>query len=229
MCHLSKCSYIFIPYHKNGGEIHNIKRANKFLQNVTEFGYLETLVTIKIAFTQKEGAVWMLKPGTFRKKKSLALPAAPPIRWKCDLIHVPSDCSRRHKIGSFKVTTKSYSVATQTAEPRRVKTAQNSHRSKVRNAVVVTYSRAVKRERGEFLPWPEACDFVTAAIISVLHFELVTNLLISEYHANSTISNTVFIWNRKKMTAILNNCCAEFCIFFVTPPSLSLSLLAYEL
>lgn len=57
MCHLSKCSYIFIPYHKNGGEIHNIKRANKFLQNVTEFGYLETLVTIKIAFTQKEGAV----------------------------------------------------------------------------------------------------------------------------------------------------------------------------
>jgi hypothetical protein len=44
----------------------------------------------------------------------------------------------RHQIACFKITAKSYNVATRTAEPRRVKAAENSHRSKDSNAVLVT-------------------------------------------------------------------------------------------
>jgi ribosomal protein L23 len=46
--------------------------------------------------------------------------------------------SSRHQIACFKVKSKSCNVATRTAEPRRVKTAQNSQRSKASSAVVVT-------------------------------------------------------------------------------------------
>jgi hypothetical protein len=42
----------------------------------------------------------------------------------------------RHQIARFKVTEKLYNVATRTAEPRRVKTAQNSQRSKASNVVL---------------------------------------------------------------------------------------------
>jgi hypothetical protein len=49
----------------------------------------------------------------------------------------------RHQTTYFKVTAKSYNVATRTAEPRRVKTAQKSHRIKASNAVLVTI-RAVR-------------------------------------------------------------------------------------
>jgi hypothetical protein len=60
--------------------------------------------------------------------------------------------SSRHQTACFKVTAKWYNVATQTAESRRVKTAQNSQRSKASNALRVTYSRAVWGI--EVLPWP---------------------------------------------------------------------------
>jgi hypothetical protein len=53
--------------------------------------------------------------------------------------------SNRHQIACFKVTAKSYNVATRTAESRRVKTSQ---RSKASNAALVT--------RGL-----EACNLVT--------------------------------------------------------------------
>jgi hypothetical protein len=52
--------------------------------------------------------------------------------------------NNRHQIACFKVTSKSYTVATRTAEPRRVKTAQNSQHSKASNAVLVTWSRVVR-------------------------------------------------------------------------------------
>jgi hypothetical protein len=54
--------------------------------------------------------------------------------------------------GNFKVTTKSYNVATRTAEPRRVKTVHNSHSSKASNSVLLTSSCAVRGS--EVLPWP---------------------------------------------------------------------------
>jgi hypothetical protein len=44
----------------------------------------------------------------------------------------------RHQIACFKVTAKLYSVVTRTAELRRVKTAQNSQRSKASDAVLLT-------------------------------------------------------------------------------------------
>jgi hypothetical protein len=56
-----------------------------------------------------------------------------------------------------------YNVATRTAEPRRAKTAQNSQRSKARDAVLLSKSRAVnvaKSVRGF-----EACNLMTAAIV----------------------------------------------------------------
>jgi hypothetical protein len=46
--------------------------------------------------------------------------------------------SSHHQIVCFKITAKSYNVSTRTADPRRVKTAQNSQCSKVSNAVFVT-------------------------------------------------------------------------------------------
>jgi hypothetical protein len=73
----------------------------------------------------------------------------------------PKHYSSRHQIACFKVTTKSYNVATRTAEPRRMKAAQNSHRS---NAVLLTWSRAVmvvKSFRGL-----ETYNLVTATIVS---------------------------------------------------------------
>jgi hypothetical protein len=47
-------------------------------------------------------------------------------------------CSGRHQIACFNVTEKSYNLATRRAEPKRVKTAQNSHSSKASNAVLLT-------------------------------------------------------------------------------------------
>jgi hypothetical protein len=44
----------------------------------------------------------------------------------------------RHQIACFRVTAKSYNVATRTMERRRVKTAQNSQQSKASNAVLFT-------------------------------------------------------------------------------------------
>jgi hypothetical protein len=49
-----------------------------------------------------------------------------------------SYCSSCHEIACFKVTEKSYNVATWTAERRRVKNAQNSQRRKASNAVLMT-------------------------------------------------------------------------------------------
>jgi hypothetical protein len=46
------------------------------------------------------------------------------------------DCSSRNQFACFNVTAKSYSVTTRTAEPRRVKTAQNSQRIKASNSVL---------------------------------------------------------------------------------------------
>jgi hypothetical protein len=54
------------------------------------------------------------------------------------LTSTPCAISSRHQIERFKVTAKSYNVATRTAKPRRVKTARSSHRSKASNAVLLT-------------------------------------------------------------------------------------------
>jgi hypothetical protein len=70
-----------------------------------------------------------------------------------------------HQIACFKVTSKSYNVATRTAEPRLVKTAQNLQRSKTRNVVLLTYSRAVRG--GESFRGLEACDLVTATFFEI--------------------------------------------------------------
>jgi hypothetical protein len=67
------------------------------------------------------------------------------------------DYSSRHQNPCFKVTAKSYNVATRTSEPRRVKTSQNSQRSKASNAVLVTWSRATRGR--EVLPWPWSIKF----------------------------------------------------------------------
>jgi hypothetical protein len=50
--------------------------------------------------------------------------------------------SSRHQIACFKVTAKSYNVATRAAEPRRVKTARNPRRNKTSNTVLVTVARS---------------------------------------------------------------------------------------
>jgi hypothetical protein len=63
--------------------------------------------------------------------------------------------SSRRQIASFKVTAKSYNVAT--AEPRQVMTVQNSQRSKASNAVLLTLSRAARG--GEVLPLPWSMQF----------------------------------------------------------------------
>jgi hypothetical protein len=68
-------------------------------------------------------------------------------------------CSR-NQISCVKNTEKSYNAATQTAKPRQVRTAQNSHRRKVSNAVPVIWSGAVRES--EVLPWPRNVQFVTA-------------------------------------------------------------------
>jgi hypothetical protein len=44
----------------------------------------------------------------------------------------------RHQIACLKIAAKSYNIARRIAEPRRVKTAQNSQHSKASNAVLVT-------------------------------------------------------------------------------------------
>jgi hypothetical protein len=67
----------------------------------------------------------------------------------CSLVLIYSS---RQQTACFKVTAKSYNVATRTAEPRRVKTTQNAQRSKTSNAVLVTQSSEVSG--GEALPWP---------------------------------------------------------------------------
>jgi hypothetical protein len=60
----------------------------------------------------------------------------------------------RHQIACFRVTAKSYNVSTRTVEPRRVKTTLNSQRSKARNAVLLTWSRAERGGGEKVLPWP---------------------------------------------------------------------------
>jgi hypothetical protein len=66
-----------------------------------------------------------------------------------------------HQTVRFKVTEKSYNAATPTTEHRRAKTAQNSRRTKARNAVLLTFSMVgdggLKSFRGL-----QVCDFVTA-------------------------------------------------------------------
>jgi hypothetical protein len=52
--------------------------------------------------------------------------------------------SIRHQTACVKVTAESYNVSRRTVEPSRVKTAQNSQRSKASNAVLVTWCRAVR-------------------------------------------------------------------------------------
>jgi hypothetical protein len=52
--------------------------------------------------------------------------------------------SRHYQTARFKVTHKSCNVATRTAEPRRVKTAQNLQHSKTSSSVLLPYSRAVR-------------------------------------------------------------------------------------
>jgi hypothetical protein len=69
-----------------------------------------------------------------------------------------------HQITCFKVKSKSCDVPTRTAEPRRVKTAQNSRRSKDSKFVVMSEQRhkgggGVKSFRGL-----EVCNLVMAAI-----------------------------------------------------------------
>jgi hypothetical protein len=61
---------------------------------------------------------------------------------------VSLDYSSRRLIACFKVTAESYNVAIQTAEPKRVKTDQNSQRSKSSNAALATLSRAVRKSWG---------------------------------------------------------------------------------
>jgi hypothetical protein len=76
--------------------------------------------------------------------------------------------SSRHRTAFFKVTAKSCTVATQTAEPRRMKTDQNSHRSTASNAELLTQSNAVGD--GEVLPWSwrmqygDSCENWTSAL-----------------------------------------------------------------
>jgi hypothetical protein len=55
----------------------------------------------------------------------------------------------RHQLACFKVTVKSYNVATRTAEPRRVKTVQNSQRSKASNVVLVTAGAQASEDSSE--------------------------------------------------------------------------------
>jgi hypothetical protein len=55
-------------------------------------------------------------------------------------------------------------VATRTAEPRRVKTAQNSQRSKASNAVLVNYCRTVRGVKS--FHSLEVCNLVTIAIVN---------------------------------------------------------------
>lgn len=62
------------------------------------------------------------------------------MKWESvDRIHLALNGNLRwssHKIAIFKVAAKSRDVATRKAGPRRVKTAQNSFRIKVSNAVL---------------------------------------------------------------------------------------------
>jgi hypothetical protein len=48
------------------------------------------------------------------------------------------DYTSRQQTACFKVTAKAYNVATRTAEPKRVKKAQNSQRNKASNVVFLT-------------------------------------------------------------------------------------------
>jgi hypothetical protein len=70
--------------------------------------------------------------------------------------------STRYRIACFKVTTKSYNVETRAAEPGRVKTAQNLKRSKGSNAVLLTWSRAVRGVKS--FRGLEACNLVTSTV-----------------------------------------------------------------
>jgi hypothetical protein len=69
--------------------------------------------------------------------------------------------SSRHQIACFKVTAKSYNVAARTTEHRRMKTAQNSQRSKASNAVLLTQS-CTERGVGKSFRSVQACNLVTA-------------------------------------------------------------------
>jgi hypothetical protein len=68
-------------------------------------------------------------------------------------------------IACFKVTAKPCSLAVRTAEPRRVKTAQNSQHSKASNTVLLTWSPAVTAAKSFRVL--EACNLVTAAVMHV--------------------------------------------------------------
>jgi hypothetical protein len=65
-------------------------------------------------------------------------------------------------LARFKVTAIPYKIATRAAEFTRVRTPQNSHYSKARNAVLVTWSREVRTEK--FFLSLEACNLVTATV-----------------------------------------------------------------
>jgi hypothetical protein len=72
--------------------------------------------------------------------------------------------SSHHQIACFKVTAKSHNFATQTAEPRRVKTTHNSQGHKASNAVLLT--KAARKGGGCVLSFCgcEACNLVTVTI-----------------------------------------------------------------
>jgi hypothetical protein len=49
----NKTKYIFITYHQNAGQNHNIKLDNKSFKKVAKFKYLEKKVTNKNSFLKK--------------------------------------------------------------------------------------------------------------------------------------------------------------------------------
>jgi hypothetical protein len=85
------------------------------------------------------------------------------------LNEIESGCchySNSDKTACFKVTAKSYNVSTRTAEPRRVNTAQNLHRSKSSNAVPLTYLLQPRSKGGgKSFRVLEACNLVTATTV----------------------------------------------------------------
>lgn len=74
--------------------------------------------------------------------------------WLTNKFHWPSPSS------ILQSHTKTYIIATRSAEDRRLKTAKNSQRSKASNTVLITYSRAVREK--EFVRGLEPCIAATA-------------------------------------------------------------------
>jgi hypothetical protein len=66
-------------------------------------------------------------------------------------------CRNHHHTTCFRITEKSFKVTKRTADPRRIKTAQNSQRRNASNAVLVTWSRAGRGD--EVPPWPWSRQF----------------------------------------------------------------------